>query len=360
MLYKRRLFLLVGVLLVIVTVLWFAAPPMEVLCPAGDWEYYFSDEMAPEGNEQKVEAAPPSDGLVIHEQDSRNAMSVDVSESPDHEMKRIIDVISNPTEGYKSERELGQTSIKEEMEAKEPKSDDHKSENGVWISHTPQATAASTLSHLNVVQQYERNIKPQQLITHESFSLPEPAATRPLEEILQSEWVGQLKAFLGTVSSGPVTLVSSDYGYREVLLNWLMSAMIRLAKPLSNILALSLDASLYRLLASKGIPCVYISPNALLRPSIKLTKHIGFTQVHIMRLTVMRLINHWGFDVANYDTDALILKNPEHLYYTGSLKDRDFIGSYGHFPNTLLKKWGVAVCIGVVFIRSTPQTGTGT
>ena len=191
------------------------------------------------------------------------------------------------------------------------------------------------------------------------FSLPQPKGSRNLESLMQSEWVGQLKAFLGTVSSGPVTLVSSDYGYREVLLNWLVSAMIRVAKSLSNILVLSLDASLYHHLVNKGISCVHISPEALLRLSLKLpVGHTAFTQVHIMRLTVMRLINHWGFDVANYDTDALILKNPEHLYYTGSLTDRDFIGSYGHFPLQQLKEWGVAVCIGVVFIRSTPQTGT--
>ena len=193
---------------------------------------------------------------------------------------------------------------------------------------------------------------------HKLLSLPEPAATRPLEILLQSEWVGRLQSFLETVSAGPVTLVSSDYGYREVLLNWLISATVRVARPLSNILVLSLDASLYHLLVNRSISCIHVSPEYLLDPSVKLSRHVAFTQVHVMRLTVMRLINHWGFDVANYDTDALILRNPEHLYYAGSLKDRNFIGSVGHFPKAVLEEWGVAVCIGVVFIRSTPQTGS--
>ena len=70
----------------------------------------------------------------------------------------------------------------------------------------------------------------------------------------------------------------------------------------------------------------------------------------------MRLVNHWGFDIANYDTDAIILKNPEPLYYE-QYRDSDFIGSYGHFPLDIRQEWGIAVCTGVVMIRSSIYTG---
>lgn len=188
------------------------------------------------------------------------------------------------------------------------------------------------------------------------FSLPTPLATLPLARLLQCEWMTELKSYLTTVHpSLPVTIVSSDFKYREVLLNWLITAEVKVHRPLSNILVLSLDSYLHRLLGSRNISCVFIPPSCLLQPSLKLDRHVAFTQVHIMRLLVMRLLNHWGFDVANYDSDALILKNPETRF--AQFPDRHLIGSVGHFPKQMDHMWGTAVCIGVVLIRAAPQTG---
>ena len=190
-----------------------------------------------------------------------------------------------------------------------------------------------------------------------TFSLPTPKATLPLTQLVRCPWMTELRDYLTSIAKGPrlVSLVSSDYKYREVLLNWLVTAQVKVDKPLSNVLVLSLDKSLHTLLREKAIPCVHIPTSCLLRPSLKLTKHVAFTQVHIMRVLVMRLLNHWGYDVANYDSDALILRNPEPRYK--ELSDCHLIGSVGHFPKPMDKKWGTAVCIGVVMIRASPQTG---
>ena len=189
------------------------------------------------------------------------------------------------------------------------------------------------------------------------FSLPTPGATLPLPQLLQCEWLTELRDYLHTLpsSSRLVSIVSSDYKYREVLLNWLLTARVKASKPLSNVLVLSLDQSLHQLLRSKDIACVHIPTTCLLRPGLRLTKHVAFTQVHIMRVLAMRLLNHWGYDVANYDSDALILKNPEPRF--AELSDYHLIGSVGHFPKEMDRKWGTAVCIGVVLTRATPQTG---
>ena len=192
------------------------------------------------------------------------------------------------------------------------------------------------------------------------FSLPVPFAALPLDQMLHTGWLQALKDFLSTLKpdSGPVTIVSSDYKYSEVLLNWLISALVQVDRPLSNVLVLSLDSSLHDLLQRRGFACIHVPPESLLRPALiaKLKYHVAFTQVHILRLTVMRFINHWGFDVANYDTDAIIMKNPEPLYYH-QYKSSDFIGSYGHFPQEMQREWGIAVCIGVVMTKSSKQTG---
>ena len=193
-----------------------------------------------------------------------------------------------------------------------------------------------------------------------TFSLPVHLATLPLSQILHTHWLQALKNFLNSFNphSGPVTIVSSDYSYREVLLNWLISAHVRVDRPLSNVLVLSLDASLYTLLKDSGVACIHIPRQSLLSSALiaGLTKHIGFTQSQVSRLTVTRFIIHWGFDVALYDTDAIILKNPELLYYK-RYGDSDIIGTYGHFPQQIMQEWGIAICIGVAMFKSTTHTG---
>ena len=77
--------------------------------------------------------------------------------------------------------------------------------------------------------------------------------------------------------------------------------------------------------------------------------------VMVMRLTVMRLLNHWGYDAANYDTDALILKNPEQLFYD-DLESSDLIGSRG-YSSVVKDVLGLALCAGVFMIKSTLGAG---
>ena len=112
------------------------------------------------------------------------------------------------------------------------------------------------------------------------FSLPTPEATLPLPQLLRCQWVNDLRTYLTSLPrhSRHVSLVSSDYKYREVLLNWLILARVQLKQPLTNILVLSLDESLHHLLRDRGIPCVYVPISCLLRRSLPLTHHVAFTQ----------------------------------------------------------------------------------
>ena len=190
-----------------------------------------------------------------------------------------------------------------------------------------------------------------------SFSLPTPQATLPLPQLLRCQWLGDLRTHLSSLppDSQLISIVSSDFKYREVLLNWLILAQDSLTHPLTNVLVLSLDPSLHQLLREREVPSIHIPISCLLRPGLSLTHHVAFTQVHIMRVLVMRILNHWGYDVANYDSDALVLRNPETRYR--ELEERHLVGSVGHFPHELDHRWGTAVCIGVVLIRASPQTG---
>ena len=194
----------------------------------------------------------------------------------------------------------------------------------------------------------------------ESLTLPVPFTTLPPKEILQQQWVSELQQILLKIPQGltPVSIVSADFKFREVLINWLIAAITQAHPPLTHVIVFSLDQPLCELLKRRNIYCIFVAPNAFLtqKAIAHLTKHVAFSEVMVLRLTAMRLMNHWGYDTANYDTDAIILKSPESLYLRHS--DSHLIGSYGHFPGELGRKWGTTVCCGVFMTKSSPYTGT--
>lgn len=149
-----------------------------------------------------------------------------------------------------------------------------------------------------------------------------------------------------------INLVTSNSQYQDVLLNWLISAVVRCGLELESVLVLAMDLSLHTRLSHLNIPSVYIPLYHLLRRDTNFTK--AFDKVMMFRLAIIRVINHWGFDVHNYDTDAVLLRNPQPLY--DHLINSDIIGSVGRIPVDLMNKWGITICIGVVIIRSNPRT----
>lgn len=190
----------------------------------------------------------------------------------------------------------------------------------------------------------------------QDFTFPQPEAVQPLTELRTAKWIQSLRQHVDALESKEIILATSNSEYRDVLLNWLISATVRSAIPLSSILVVSLDADLHRLLRWKRIPSVLLPPDSLLSPFAYFSE--PFERVMMTRLAVMRLLNHWGFDVANYDTDAVILRDPKPLYET--LTGSDIIGSVGKIPVDLVQEWGITICIGVVVIKSSERTGKKT
>ena len=80
-----------------------------------------------------------------------------------------------------------------------------------------------------------------------------------------------------------------------------------------------------------------------------------FSQVHLVRLAVLRLINHYGYDVVNYDCDAIPLKNLGPVF--NKYKDADIVGTFGKGPSILYEKWGVTLNVGVMLLQSNSRTG---
>ena len=194
---------------------------------------------------------------------------------------------------------------------------------------------------------------PPQLSFSDTFHFPHPRASEVADIIGKYCWIQELQSTLKDwKQKRQVIMVASNSAYQEVLLNWLISAA--LVVPLNQILVIALDEPVWRLVHNRGFQSVLVPPSSLIQRSRYITL---FGEIMLTRLSIMRLLNHWGFDVAMIDTDALLLKDPWPLFER--YPDSSIVASQGKFPSELSAKWGTAMCVGVILIRSSNQTGMG-
>ena len=196
-------------------------------------------------------------------------------------------------------------------------------------------------------------------LSRKPFSLPDDYS-KPPADVLAEQWACELRNFLGRMESNTserlVSIIAADSNFTGPLLNWLIAALLRTDQPIRNLLVISLDAPLHTLLKSRSIDSLFVSPDSVMYTSQfphQYHRHNSFYQT---RLTIMRIINYWGFDVANYDTDALILRNPNSLY--NQYPNVDIFGGVAiSYPPHLHRLWGVTLCCGSWMVRSSAKTG---
>ena len=176
------------------------------------------------------------------------------------------------------------------------------------------------------------------------------------DSLMSLSWVKDLQTFLLSKVDGkwPIALVSSNMAYRASLLNWLVHALVRLGDDtIKNVLVISMDKELHKILQERTLPSLLIPPSTLSK--VRRNQWREVREVEVARLIVMRLVNLWGYDVVNYDNDAIVLKNPQSLYDLHP--DSDLIGSESFMPIDLHKRWGVTLCMGTVLLRASTATG---
>ena len=191
-------------------------------------------------------------------------------------------------------------------------------------------------------------------VLKQDFTLPHPLSYKSVQEIVNQRWYKDLQVNVNLKSKSFVYLVSSNSAYMEVLLNWLLSAVTQAGVQIETILVISYDEGVSTVLSERQIPTIYVPFNEILSENVVL-KASEFTKVMMSRLAVFRLLNHWGVDVVNLDTDAILLRDPEPLF--NSYNDSEVVGMQGRFPPELIQEWGATICAGTVLIRSSPKTG---
>ena len=180
------------------------------------------------------------------------------------------------------------------------------------------------------------------------------------DDILNLSWVNELHQVLIRMNSSlapQINLVIADGRHVELLLNWLIAALVKLHEPLHNVLVLGMDCEVCELIKPRGLSCIHSNPKTFIRTNAE--KDFKFLSVYSApqtRLLAARLINYWGFSLASYDTDALVLRNPQSLY--DRHREMDVIaGAAVHWPEWASAVWGFSMCLGAVMIRNGPATG---
>ena len=190
-------------------------------------------------------------------------------------------------------------------------------------------------------------------------TLPYPIDLKRIDQIQKALWVTHLYQFLRSLNksiSPQFNMVFGDSDRKETVLNWIIAAHVRLDPPLHNIMVLSIDQPLCDFLASKKLPatCIAVLPESFLNMSQYSYNHTYARGIRC-RLVVLRLINFWGYDVASYDSDAILLRNPQPLY--DSNPDMKLFSGSDIYPFPLSDLWGFTLCAGVLVLRNHPSTG---
>ena len=192
-----------------------------------------------------------------------------------------------------------------------------------------------------------------------NFSFPHQSRTKSLETVLGLHWVQELKSIVTTAKlstcTSPLSIVASDSRYSEVLFNWLLFAVVKVSIPQDSIVIVSLDETLYDFLKMRNFTTIHVDAQTLFKGRI-LTDVYRYAQILMSRMSVLRLINHFGHDVIHYDPDAILLKDPWSLFYNHNCES-DIVAGRGRYPFEINEEFGVTMCMGFAFFRSSPVTG---
>ena len=178
-----------------------------------------------------------------------------------------------------------------------------------------------------------------------------PDYTLPMS--VDTLWVRDLRDEVKQLTGRQVTLLVSDRNYLDVLVNWLAQSILYASQSVDSILIIAFDTYTYRALQHKGFHSVYIQPQAVInsKPIPRKKSYIWIT-----RLTVIRLLNYWKYNVLVIDSDAVMMRNIQPVL--DRFNTSDIITSGGYFPPKLSDKWNApTICMGVILIKSSPATG---
>ena len=174
-------------------------------------------------------------------------------------------------------------------------------------------------------------------------------------KMAKTQWVKDLASLMARSKETTIFAVTVNEGYKESLFNWLISAVLKGGVSLARILVISLDINIERFLKRHKILCVFVPIQPLFNSARSHYLIDNYGLVMFTRISVIRLLNHWGYSVVNVDTDALILRDPQPLF--DKYPFSSIVASSGTQPRTLYSVWNTTICNGLILLRSNKKIG---
>ena len=198
------------------------------------------------------------------------------------------------------------------------------------------------------------------MIPESQVLFPYANITRLPHEILNSPWATELKEKLDAAKIGKqITYVTVSMNYFPTLINWMIHAKLNAMPLLENLLVVSTDKNPDEILSQKGILSQYVPITDILYTMENLDKTKIFSARVIVRMTILRLLNYWGYDVLLVDIDAILINNIQPIL--DHFHDSDIIESTVHsrhcLPRAAYIAWKFCLNIGLFLIRSNAKTG---
>ena len=193
---------------------------------------------------------------------------------------------------------------------------------------------------------------------HSQILFPYPNLTFPANRMLRSKWATNLKSTVDTANfNKQITYLMVSFDYFSTLLNWLVHTKLHAPSLMRHLLVVCLDEESHKVLSDKGIVSSVVTVDNIIKSLSDIEGTLFHARV-VVRLTVLRLLNYWGYDVLQMDIDALLMNNIQSVF--DHFNDVDIITSTSMkncIPKTAHRAWGFCMCIGAVLIRSNDNTG---
>lgn len=177
-----------------------------------------------------------------------------------------------------------------------------------------------------------------------------------VDEQGSSSLVGYVKGRISSAAAAEnkkdtIIITYVSYSYRIPLMNWLVSMNQLGLVPMIGIICL--DESICHELKRIGM-----EGYVLIDSQSNTNERLSFAKVQNLWVTRMKHLHELisaGIHVTFSDSDAIWLRDPfkEGIF---SESKGDIVGGKGAFPWDVARHWGTTICMGVVYVRSTPAT----
>jgi len=185
---------------------------------------------------------------------------------------------------------------------------------------------------------------------------PYSTLTFPPNKMLRSQWAVDFKAKLdAAIPDKQVIFLMIKYDSFPSLINWLAHAKRHTSSLLEKLIVVSLDEQSHYTLLRKGIFSTLVPVGEVIKSPPSSDSLVEM----ITRFTLLRVLNYWGYDVLQMDSDAIFMKDIQPIL--DHFNNTDIVASIledNCVPTDVYETWKFCISSSFLLIKDTLNTGT--